>query len=302
MKNSKFDNQDKSKLDRYAEIIQYKPTPENIGYMHELQITGLFPHSDPKTNRYSIKDGHKRISIIGGHEVDSDKPIGVPYGSLPRLFTAYICTQAVLLESRKINLGENLSDFLQALGLNITGGKRGDITRVKKQLWKYINATISYAEAGEHEGQQYKRGIQTSLVDAYELWTGRDIHQNDMFESYLIISEALYKSLKAKPIPIDIRALKALKSSPLALDLYMWLNWRVYGSHRKNSYVSWQQVMDQCGGEYSDAKEFARKAKKWLKKIKNFWPELEYETPRGRLKILSSSSSHVKQRDEKDRH
>ena len=47
------------------------------------------------------------------------------------------------------------------------------------------------------------------------------------FNSVVVLSAEFYDELVAHAVPIDLRALKALKSSPLALDIYSWLTYRM---------------------------------------------------------------------------
>jgi Plasmid encoded RepA protein len=53
------------------------------------------------------------------------------------------------------------------------------------------------------------------------------------------------------PVPVDMRALKALKRSPLALDLYAWLSYEAYRAHRnaKPRFVGWDKLHEQFGDE-----------------------------------------------------
>jgi hypothetical protein len=55
--------------------------------------------------------------------------------------------------------------------------------------------------------------------------------------------------------------------------------------------LSWQQVHDQMGADYSRVADFARKARERLQEISLIWQDLEYETPRGRLKLYPSPPS-----------
>jgi hypothetical protein len=38
-----------------------------------------------------------------------------------------------------------------------------------------------------------------------------------------MLSERFYDEVRTSPVPIDMRAMKALKKSPLALDVYFWI-------------------------------------------------------------------------------
>ena len=46
----------------------------------------------------------------------------LPFGNLPRLLLAWICTEAVRTQSRELVLGRSLSKFMRTLGINSTSG------------------------------------------------------------------------------------------------------------------------------------------------------------------------------------
>ena len=48
-----------------------------------------------------------------------------------------------------LELGDSLADFLRALDLNRSGGKRGDITRLRDQMRKLFASHISVEYSGE---------------------------------------------------------------------------------------------------------------------------------------------------------
>jgi hypothetical protein len=67
----------------------------------------------------------------------------LPFGNLPRLLLAWVCTEAVQTQSPKLNLGASLAAFMQRLGIsNDSGGSRGDRTRLKDQIDRLFNAHI----------------------------------------------------------------------------------------------------------------------------------------------------------------
>lgn len=49
----------------------------------------------------------------------------------------------------------------------------------------------------------------------------------DVTPSLKELGEDFFKMVTASPVPVDMRALRALKRSPLALDLYAWLTYTV---------------------------------------------------------------------------
>jgi len=42
-----------------------------------------------------------------------------------------------------------------------------------------------------------------------------------------MLLERFYDEVRTSPVPIDMRAMRALKKSPLALDVYFWLTYRL---------------------------------------------------------------------------
>jgi hypothetical protein len=54
-------------------------------------------------------------------------------------------------------------------------------------------------------------------------WSPRDPTQGALWGSWIELGERFFEAITAAPVPLDMRALKALKRSPLALDLYAWL-------------------------------------------------------------------------------
>ena len=90
--------------------------------------------------------------------------------------------------------------------------------------------------------------------------------------------------------------LKALTRSALGLDLYVWLNYRVFGLERPFR-LTWLQLYRQFGISPANAtdknivQDFRTQALRELKKIKAAWPGLDYATPAGVLELRPSEPS-----------
>lgn len=274
---------------------------DSLAFIHKYFVSGAFPHSEPPSNFYSIVNGRNAIWVKGGSDVDvrtgKEIQIGVPYGTLPRIIAAWISTEAYRTKSREIRLGLSLSHFLRQLDLQVAGGKNGTIGRVKEQLCRLAKCEIGYKKVKEDNEKVASEYRQYKLIEGGELWDWKVPNQLEIFGSYILLNESFYSKLIEKPVPIDMRALKAIKSSAVALDLYMWLTYRVSYLDKATA-ISWKQVMNQLGASYQEPKYFAREAKKYLKIIKTFWPELHYKTPRGRLFLSPNSRPHIRKKSE----
>ena len=101
----------------------------------------------------------------------------------------------------------------------------------------------------------------------------------------------------AHPIPIDLHTLKALKRSPLGLDLYLWITYRTFRLKHPLT-LSWRQLYRQFGadpakaGEKFTVRNFRADCLRELKKIKRAWPGLHYHTVTGGL-VLSPSAPRI---------
>ena len=182
----------------------------------------------------------------------------LPFGNLPRLLLAWVCTEAVRTQSRELVLGTSLSEFMRKLDLHASGGSsRGGRTRLRNQMRRLFRCTVS-------------------------LW-----------KSQIELSEDFFKEIINHPIPLDMNILKALKRSSLGLDLYLWVTYRTFPLQTPLR-LSWRQVYRQFGAHPANASDrvtvrnFQRKVLRELKKIKLAWPELNYATGKGVLILYPS--------------
>ena len=76
--------------------------------------------------------------------------------------------------------------------------------------------------------------------------------QLELWESLVELGQNFFEAITAAPVPLDCRALKALKRSPLALDLYSWAVHKVYAVKQKGKpqFVPWKGLHAQFGGDY----------------------------------------------------
>ena len=61
----------------------------------------------------------------------------------------------------------------------------------------------------------------------------------------------------ANPIPLDLHTLKAVKRSPLGLDLYLWLTYRTFALKRPLR-LTWLKLYRQFGADPAKASKVAQ--------------------------------------------
>ena len=218
--------------------------------------------------------------------------VGLPYGSLPRLLVAYLTTEAVRTNSREVNLGGSLSGFMAHLKEVPTGGRWGSITRVREQTKRLFASSIACTyTAGENEMERIG-GMNLAVADTYHLWWDpKQPDQLTLFDSYVKLGERFFEEVTANPVPIDLRALRALKKSPMALDTYCWLTYRMSYLGRP-TIIPWPSLQWQFGAEYIRTRDFKRAFLKHLAAVEVVYPEAKVRNEETGL-LLSPSRPHI---------
>ena len=114
-----------------------------------------------------------------------------------------------------------------------------------------------------------------------------------LWESTIELGYDLFQEIIHRPVPLDMNTLKALKRSPLGLDLYLWAVYRIFSLTRPLR-LSWPALYRQFGVDPAKADnrrtvdDFRKDCLRELKKIKMAWPELNYATAKGVLILYPS--------------
>ena len=195
-----------------------------------VQVT--LPHSSPgNVPIWERTNGNLTLSIRPGWNHQKKQPLGLPFGSIPRLLLFWMTTEALRSESRRIQLGDNLANFVRDIGLNPSngGGKRSDSLRLKEQMERLFRATISLEINHGNQSSGGMKWLDTQIAPKGELWWDfTSPEQADLFGSWIELGEEFYDAIITSPVPLDKRALNALKQSPLALDLYAWATYKTF--------------------------------------------------------------------------
>ncbi len=128
-----------------------------------------------------------------------------------------------------MHLGRSLAEFMREVGLSpdTGGGKRGDAKCLHNQMDRLFRSRITFQQTSEDDSRRREAWLNMEVAPRGELWwdTKRP-HQGALWQSWIQLGEEFYNALIALPVPVDMRALKALRRSPLALDLYAWVCYR----------------------------------------------------------------------------
>ncbi len=84
----------------------------DLGFMARMMMALCsLPRTNPgNRHQYKRQNGPYTLYMFAGR----DK---LPYGNLPRLILAWLCTEAVRTQNRGLVLGKSLSDFMRELDI-----------------------------------------------------------------------------------------------------------------------------------------------------------------------------------------
>jgi hypothetical protein len=223
------------------------------------------PHKKVEGSEFSRRNGHFSMTML------APSRIGLPYGSLPRLLMAWVTTEAVKTRSAELDLGHSMSGFMKEIGVPHTTGKRGHVHSLKEQSRRLFNSTVSCSYEKEGATADIGYRIASHSILWWDTDRGTDPAQDTLFASKVTLSPDFYKELIEAPIPVDMRALAALRRSPLALDLYTWASWRVSYLEAPVE-IPWAGLAAQFGSEYSRLRDFKAAFLSELRKVQLVFP------------------------------
>ena len=188
------------------------------------------------------------------------------------------------------------------LGLNpdTGGGKRGDAKRLRDQMERLFRSRFSLERYEVNEEQTSRGWIDMQVAPKGQMWwSEKHPDQGALWGSWIELGEDFYRAITAAPVPVDMRALRALKRSPLALDLYAWLTYEAFRAQhgRRPRFETWTQLHGHMGGEYADIDNFRKKAKAALTKIHAVYPGLKLGKRQGGIEVLVASQSAIQSRN-----
>ena len=147
-----------TRFDQVDQLAGASETDADIGFMARLMALCSLPRTNPGDRlQYKRVNGPYKLVMIAG----ADNKL--PYGNLPRLLMAWVCTEAVRTQNRELILGASLSEFMCKLGMASIGGAR---TRLRNQMDRLFCCQVELIYEDEHS----KRFVASRIADRGEFW------------------------------------------------------------------------------------------------------------------------------------
>lgn len=280
-------------IEARAAITANPPENADKAFIARQLVQATLPHSDPGNVPIWRRSNGALTLTIRPH-YDRDGRAAYPHGTVPRLLLFWMTAEAVKTQSRRLELGDTLAEFMREIGMNpdngSVGAKRSDARRLRDQMHRLFRSIVSF----DYSDETRAGWLDMPIAPSGEFWW--DHRQPDhptLWGSWIELGERFYEALIAAPVPVDRRALAALKRSPLHLDLYSWAVYRTYTVSQagKPARISYQQLQQQLGANYSELRDFKKAFRSALEKVQAIYPALRVDDADGGIIVKPAESA-----------
>lgn len=276
-----------------ARIAADPPKKSEISFQHTVLCQTFLPHRPTLARVWEQEQGNVSLRIEAGSVKKGWRwvEVGMPHGEKPRLLMIYLISEALRTGNPMIDVGElSMTAFVRTLGMDTNGPNLLDF---QDQLTRLAAANVRFAVGngpGSVQGQM-------NIVEAFDLWWSEDGRKHVTWTNVLRLSDEYFASLDGHAVPLDERALAALKHSSLCLDVYCWLAQRLHRiSPARPQSISWAALKEQFGQGYGRERAFRPKFIEVLQKVLNVYPSARMEVDAESGLILFHSPTPVPKR------
>ena len=233
-----------TQADQVNQLVGASEADPDLGFMARMMVLCSLPRTNPgNRHQYKRVNGPYRLYMQAGPETK------LPFGNLPRLILAWLCTEVVRTQSRELVLGKSLSEFMRTLGVYSSAG--GVATRLRNQMDRLFNAHIQLI----YENKHGKATVNSLIADRTAFWWNPTRPNEPVFwDSKIELGEKFFNEIIRHPVPLDMNTLTALKRCALGLDLYLWLTYRTFVLTRPVR-ITWRQLYRQFGTNPANASD-----------------------------------------------
>jgi hypothetical protein len=237
-----------------ASLVREIEGEHDVGYSYSAWCLAGLPHRDqPPGEPWLIETDFARLLVRPGIRLRDDRTqqqLRVPAGSFSRLLLVDWQTEALERGSREIVLGRSASAIVTRLGVGRGGPTNG---KVVDQLERLATCSVDFSFGTDHRGII----VNERLVEAFSYVADPDprARPGARLIERLLLSEAFFNELRRHPVLVDRAALRDITTSPMAIDIYLWLAYRLHALHKETP-VSWDRLWRQFGAKVALLKNF----------------------------------------------
>jgi len=224
-----------------------------IGVTYSGFCMTSLPHKRLLDDERWIRE-HGRVKLVVEPGIDERRDgsimtVGVPYGARARLIMIYLQTEALRNRSREVELGRSMNAWLVKMGIDAGGTT---YKAVQDQAHRISHCRLTFFWQGERGDRGFQKD---SIVSSGIRLSADDDLQGSLWQPTVKLSETFYDALTKHPVPVLEAAIKQLSSSSMAIDLYIWLAYRLHVLS-KPQHITWVSLHSQFGGGYKSVAGF----------------------------------------------
>ena len=251
-----------------------------IAFASRFLAQATFPVSEAGRHEFERRSGSLRLRM------QAPPSVGLPYGTYPRLLMIWLNTQAVRQQSSYIDLGHTLQQTLDNIGAASSTGRRGTHRRLREQVMRLFSTRLQIKDLDEPNGPP----IEVPVTETYRLWakpkTGARIYHWP--RGFVVLGHRMFQEMLHHAVPIRTSTLDALRRSPLTIDLYLWLSYRLF-QLQERKIVPWEALEKQFGTNFRCPHDFRRNLIRRLRQVREHYPQAEVQVRRQGLSLSPSS-------------
>jgi hypothetical protein len=192
---------------------------------------------------WSVASERVKLLIEPGRRPVGDEYelVGVPWGCHARLILLWLQSEALRTDSRQVELGNSMREWLGRIGVSV-GGKTD--RSVREQAERISRCRLTFHLMGTNGSGLVNQSIvdKALFIDVND----KNERQGRLSLEIAHLSEGFFEQLKRHPMPIEEAAIRALANNAKALDVYLWLAYRLH-SLKADKLVTWSALKAQFG-------------------------------------------------------
>jgi hypothetical protein len=289
------------RLEAAQQMFDIESVASKLTYLSPILAQTSLPRVEPDENLpfYKCENGNVATTIVRGTlrnpYTKQFELQGYPYGTKPRLMLMFLCTLVTLTRKKEIYLGDTLAEFQRRLGIKqSTGGETGSLRPTKEQL---MRLAASHLQLFCSDGIRHSMIHPAPMMRRFDFWLPNGLHEASRWDGMITIGDEVFECLMDGNMPLRTEAISALRNSPLRLDVYSWLAfrlWRIRKSPMKA--LPWSTLQNQFGEGYIRPRDFRRGFREALVDVKRVYPEARFEFDANDELVLYRSRPPVPQK------
>jgi hypothetical protein len=214
-----------------------------LGITHAGFAMTSLPHKHIEEGLWK-REGYRTTLLVESGRSRNGEQVGVPYGSIARLILLYLQTEAVRTNTPEVELGRSMKSWMGRMSLT-SGGKTYQLVTEQARRISACRLTF-FTDRGNGAESRHNGAF---VQDAITFSNAIDDNQPTFWQDRVRLDPGFWQSLRDHPVPVREEAIKAIGTRSLAIDVYIWLAYRLH-SLSKSTPVSWAAVHAQFGAGF----------------------------------------------------